>query len=281
MDRAEPSCTNFASWAAVSRFGPITGVCVVVAASAGDSETAIGTTPSARARRNAKNSRRKRGIFLFDREGTEGRSTPPRPASDVPVGGAPRVDPSRRRRPDERGRLRLRVVGLAVGQPGHGFDEKQLAGDLVAGDPGAAVLHQLVEDGRVPGTGLHDGRDPLAPALVGNPDHEHVEHVGMRLQRPFDLFGVDLLAAGVDRHRTAAEQRDAAVGLDRGVVAGDRPALAFDVGDERGRGLLGVAVVAERDVAAAREPADLARNRARAAAARRRARSCRPTRAPW
>ena len=54
-----------------------------------------------------------------------------------------------------------------------------------------------------------DGGDPLAPALVGHADDDDVEHVGVRLQRGLDLFGVDLLAAGVDAHRAAAEQRDA------------------------------------------------------------------------
>ena len=45
------------------------------------------------------------------------------------------------------------------------------------------------------------------------------------------------------------------VGLDRGHVAGQDPAHAVDL-DERPRGLLGVAVIAEGDVAAAGQPAD-------------------------
>ena len=57
---------------------------------------------------------------------------------------------------------------------------------------------------------------------------------GMQLEHLLDLLGEDLLAAGVDAHRPAAEQGDRAVGLDRGVVAGDRVALAVDH-EERGR----------------------------------------------
>jgi hypothetical protein len=45
------------------------------------------------------------------------------------------------------------------------------------------------------------------------------------LERLLDLLRVHLLAAGVDAHRTAAEQGDGAVGLHRGEVAGDGVAL--------------------------------------------------------
>ena len=61
---------------------------------------------------------------------------------------------------------------------------------------------------------LHDRGDPLAPALVGHADDDRVEHGGVGLERLLDLLGVDLLAAGVDADRAAAEQRDRAVGLD-------------------------------------------------------------------
>ena len=98
---------------------------------------------------------------------------------------------------------------------------------------------------RSPSRGLHDRGHPLAPALVGHADDDGVEHRGVGLQRGLDLLGVDLLAAGVDRHRAAAEHGDRAVGLDRGHVAGHRPAHAVD-DRERGRRLLGVLVVAER-----------------------------------
>ena len=102
---------------------------------------------------------------------------------------------------------------------------------------------------------LHDGDDPLAPPLVGDADHDGVEHAGMGLERRLDLLGEDLLAAGVDAHRTAAEQDDRAVRLDRGHVAGQHPAHAVDR-EERRRRLLLVVVVPERDVAAPGQPAD-------------------------
>ena len=134
---------------------------------------------------------------------------------------------------------------------------------------------QLVERERRAGPGLHDRDHPLAPAVVGHADDDRVEHGGVRLQRRLDLFGVHLLAAGVDRHRAPPEHGDGAVGLDAGVVAGHRPAHAVDHG-ERGRGLLRVLVVAERHVAAPGELADHAdRHRA---AGRRRARWSRRSR---
>ena len=47
------------------------------------------------------------------------------------------------------------------------------------------------------------GVDRLPPAFVGETDDIAVDDVGVRLQRLFDLLGVDLLAAGVDADRTA------------------------------------------------------------------------------
>ena len=91
--------------------------------------------------------------------------------------------------------------------------------------------------------------------VVGHADDHAVEHVGCDAERELDLFGVDLLAAGVDARRAAAEQPDRAVGVDRRVVAGDRVAPAVD-GAERRRRLLRVLVVAERDRAADAEHAD-------------------------
>ena len=95
------------------------------------------------------------------------------------------------------------------------------------------------------GGGLHDGGDRAPPPLVGHADHEHVGHRRVAVEHALDLLGVDLLAAGVDRRRPAAEQLHGAVLGDGGEVAGDQPALAV-VGEERGGRLLGVVVVPER-----------------------------------
>ena len=46
---------------------------------------------------------------------------------------------------------------------------------------------QLARVGGVPGGGLDDGDDPLAPLLVGQPDHRAVLDVGVRHQRLLDL----------------------------------------------------------------------------------------------
>ena len=53
---------------------------------------------------------------------------------------------------------------------------------------------------------LDERRHLLAPALVRRADHHRVVHVGVMLERVLDLLGEDLLAAGVDRDRVAAEQ---------------------------------------------------------------------------
>src|SRR3546814_19045397 len=71
-----------------------------------------------------------------------------------------------------------------------------------------------------------------------------VTDAGVGLDRLLDLLGKDLLAAGVDAHRAAAEHADAVVVLQRGVVAGAGVALAADHDEGAGR-LLGVLVVAD------------------------------------
>ncbi|MCL6630093.1 MAG: type I-C CRISPR-associated protein Cas7/Csd2 [Armatimonadetes bacterium] len=79
----------------------------------------------------------------------------------------------------------------------------------------------------------------------------------MRLDRRFDLLGKDFLATRVDRHRAAAQERDAAIGFDHGQVAGHGVAHTV-VGHEGLGGLLRILVVFERDVAGSGDLADLA-----------------------
>ena len=114
-----------------------------------------------------------------------------------------------------------------------------------------------------PGRGLDHAGDRFAELLVGNADRDGVEHVGVGLHRFLDLFGEHLLAAGVDALRSAPEQRDAAVVVDGGEVAGARVALAVDLEERAGR-LLGVLVVADGLAPTDGETADLGRTRGRA-----------------
>ena len=118
--------------------------------------------------------------------------------------------------------------------------------------------HHLVDRRRVTRPQLHERGHLLAPPSVRRAHHDGVEHRRVLLQRRLDLLRIDLLAARVDAHRSAAEQRDHPVVLDHGEVTGHHPPLAV-VGGEGGRGLLRVLVVPERDVATARQFPDLAR----------------------
>src|SRR5581483_10161431 len=68
-----------------------------------------------------------------------------------------------------------------------------------------------------------------------------------------DLLGEDLLTARVDAHPPAPEQLDRTVVEDRCDIAGEHPALA-GVLDEGRRRLVGIVVVADRDVPAPRDP---------------------------
>ena len=131
----------------------------------------------------------------------------------------------------------------------------KLARHLVPGDVPPAVRVEVLERRFVSRPGLHDRRNALAPSLIGNTDDDDVEHRRMRLQRGFDLFREDLLAAGVDAHGAAAEQRHRAVCFHDGVVAGHRVPPAVHR-HERCRGLVGIFVVAQRDVATASHAPD-------------------------
>src|SRR5581483_1111291 len=144
------------------------------------------------------------------------------------------------------------VVDLAVGGPAHGVDRQHPLGRLVGGQPGLDVADQLgLVEGRA-WVGLDHGRGRLAPLLVGRADHNRVPHSDMGLEDLLDLLGVHLLAAGVDAHRTPAEDAQGAVGVDGRVVTGDRIALAVDHEEGAGRLLL-VLVVAEGHPASALE----------------------------
>src|SRR5947208_9743607 len=98
-----------------------------------------------------------------------------------------------------------RVVGLAAGRAHQLVEQEYLPRHLVARHLGAAVGDDVVGRRRAAGPGLHEGRHPLAPLVVGDADHDGVEQVGVALQGGLDLLGVDLLAPGVDAHRPTAE----------------------------------------------------------------------------
>src|SRR6201997_5027518 len=147
-----------------------------------------------------------------------------------------------------------------VGLTGHGtadrLHEPDGARHLV---PGELAAHMGLQRGQVRyGTRakLDQRGHALAEAVVGHADDKRVEHVGMRLQRALDLFGVDLLAAGVHARVAPAEHGYRAVFLYPGPVAGHRVAPAVHLGEHLG-GLDRVLVVAERDVPAARQLAGL------------------------
>src|SRR5262245_23953351 len=114
--------------------------------------------------------------------------------------------------------LRPAVVRLAGWRAHDLIDLAQLARHLVARDLRAAVLLDVVERGRLAGPELDHRGDALAPARIGHADDRAVEDRRVRLDGRLDLLGEDLLAARVDRHRAAAEQRDAPVRLDLAVV---------------------------------------------------------------
>ena len=111
---------------------------------------------------------------------------------------------------------------------------------------------------RAVGDAGHRGH-PLAVLLVGHGHHQGVGDRRMCVQGGLDLLGVHLLATGVDALRTAAQEDDAAVGLDGSHVTEDGDPTTVGQCREGLGGLLLVLVVAERDVADAGDVTDVAR----------------------
>src|SRR5687767_7388698 len=106
------------------------------------------------------------------------------------------------------------VVGFAARRPADLADQPERPRHLVARE---RLTHMSVQFGQLRlriVTRLDESTDALAEQVVRNTDDERVEHVRMRLQRRLDLFGEDLLAAGVDARVAAAEEGDVAVVLE-------------------------------------------------------------------
>src|SRR3954462_10558985 len=99
-----------------------------------------------------------------------------------------------------------RIVGLAVGPAFDRVDEHDVARRLVAGEQAARVFDERLRLDLRAGERLDHRGDDLAEPGVGQADDHGVADVGMRLERLLDLLREDLLSAGVDAGRAAAEK---------------------------------------------------------------------------
>src|SRR5262249_50451298 len=149
------------------------------------------------------------------------------------------------------------VVRLAVRCAADRIDEEDALRRLEPRQPGTDVLAEVVLAGRGAAVRLDEADDGLAPLLVRHTDVQRVVHGRVGLERLLDLFGIDLLAAGVDADAAAAEEHERAVVFDHAPVAGDDVPDAPDRLEGAG-GLLRVLVVAEGNRAAVRDEARLA-----------------------
>ena len=114
------------------------------------------------------------------------------------------------------------VVDLACDGAFDLGDDQHPLGNLVGGEPVPAVRTQ-VRLGRCSTRRGGDQRDhQLAPELVRDADHRGVGQVGMLPQDLLDLLREDLLPAGVDALRAAADQAQRPVGRKLGEVPGQR-----------------------------------------------------------
>ena len=112
------------------------------------------------------------------------------------------------------------VVGLAVRSARHLVDEDDALRRLEPGELRLDVGDHVGLVDRVPSVAA-TGSDGLAEPFVVDPDDQAIPHARYALDCLLDLFGEDLLAAGVDHLAASAEQDQRAVGGDLGEVAGN------------------------------------------------------------
>src|SRR4051812_28181702 len=127
--------------------------------------------------------------------------------------------------------LRLVIAGheqaaqqLADRRLRNGLDKNIAARPLEIGEAGiAAMLVEMLVLDR--GAALDEGRDDLAPALVGQADHRNLRYRGVQRQAAFDLHRRNILAAGDDHVVDPAGDEQIAVGVEHSGVAGEIPAV--------------------------------------------------------
>src|SRR5690606_1542545 len=100
------------------------------------------------------------------------------------------------------------IVRLAARAPLDRRAEHERLRELVARDVLRGLLEQVVLRRRGALAELDDRDDLLSPSVARPAGDDDVPDVGMVLQGRFDLFGEDLLPAGVDRDRIASEDLD-------------------------------------------------------------------------
>src|ERR671910_3573301 len=132
------------------------------------------------------------------------------------------------------------AVGLAGGEEGELVELDDALGSFENGD--AALLEPRPAGGEIERRRCHDERaDTFTEARVGLADDGGLANVWMRLEDAFHLGGGDVLAGPDDDVLHAADDREPAVGVDGGEVAGAEPALP-----DGGAGRLGVRVAHEQ-----------------------------------
>jgi hypothetical protein len=102
-------------------------------------------------------------------------------------------------------------------------------------------------------------RDPLAEALVRQPNDKTVVNERVALDRLFDLLGENLLATRVDAVRSPPVECDRTISIDGRPVAGDGEGLTVEL-DECPRRRRSILVVANGTGPAGKEPSLAAPN---------------------
>ena len=101
---------------------------------------------------------------------------------------------------------------------------------LEGGEPVGDVRRTRPRSSDAPGRTTHDGADLLAESLVGHADDRGLGHVGVLVERGFDLGRVDVLAAADDDVLQPVDDVEVAVGVEAAEVAGVEPAVGERLG---------------------------------------------------
>ncbi len=110
---------------------------------------------------------------------------------------------------------------------------------------------------RNPTTGpeLNQSDDAFAKTNIGDADHDGIRNVRVVLQRGLHFVGEDLLSAGVDAQRAAAEHDNGPITLNRRKISRESPTLTATL-DERRRGFGRITKLPHRHMASPSEMSD-------------------------
>lgn len=96
------------------------------------------------------------------------------------------------------------VVGLTIRSALVSIYQEDLPRNLINRKTCPRIFAKLIERNTTPGPKRGHSRESLTDLLILATDYKAIHHVIRGLHGVFDLFGIDLLADGIDTNRISA-----------------------------------------------------------------------------